>query len=70
MKRFLCFTFCTVVMLTAVETMAMGRLGLLPDRGDAHLSFYLDNDQFAGTDENYTNGVRIAWISGSRDSKQ
>lgn len=53
--------------LVMIEARAAGPFGLLPDRGDAHLSFYLDNDLFAGTDENYTNGVRIAWISGSRD---
>ena len=57
-------------MLTTSNTGATGLFSLLPDRGDAHLSFYLDNDLFAGTDENYTNGVRIAWISGSRDPKQ
>lgn len=67
MKRFLYLTLCTVVSLTTTDTGAIDPLGLLPDRGDAHLSFYLDNDLFAGTDENYTNGVRIAWISGSRD---
>ncbi len=42
----------------------------MPDRGDAFLSFYLDNDLFAGTDRNYTNGVRLAWLSGSRDPKE
>ena len=39
----------------------------LPDKGDGFLTFYLDNDLFGGTDENYTNGVRLSWISGSRD---
>lgn len=28
-----------------------------------YLTFYLDNDLFAGTDRNYTNGVRLSWIS-------
>jgi len=59
-----------MVLLMTADAGAIGTLGLLPDRGDAHLSFYLDNDLFAGSDENYTNGVRIAWISGSRDPKQ
>ncbi len=70
MKRFLNFALYTMLVLTTTDTRATGLFGLLPDRGDAHLSFYLDNDLFAGTDENYTNGVRIAWISGSRDPKQ
>lgn len=30
---------------------------------DGTLSFYLDNDMFAGTDENYTNGARLSWVS-------
>ena len=70
MKRFIYCALCTMVLLTANDAGATGAFGLLPDRGDAHLSFYLDNDLFAGDDENYTNGVRIAWISGSRDPEQ
>lgn len=70
MKRFLYCTLCTMVVLTATDADATGAFGLLPDRGDAYLSFYLDNDLFAGNDENYTNGVRMAWISGSRDPEQ
>lgn len=59
-----------LALLTATTAWAAGPLSLLPDRGDAHVSFFLDNDLFAGSDENYTNGVRLAWISGSRDPKQ
>jgi len=70
MKRLIYCALCTLAVLVTTDAVAMSGLGLLPDRGDAHLSFYLDNDLFAGTDENYTNGVRIAWISGSRDPKQ
>lgn len=33
------------------------------DEGRGYLTFYLDNDLFAGTDRNYTNGVRVSWIS-------
>ncbi len=42
-------------------------LSFLSDTGDANLTFYLDNDLFAMEDENYTNGVRVSWISGPRD---
>jgi len=70
MKRLIYPALCTLAVLTTTDTGAMGGFGLLPDRGDAHLSLYLDNDLFAGTDENYTNGIRIAWISGSRDPTQ
>jgi hypothetical protein len=59
-----------MVVLATCDTGATGIFGLLPDRGDAYLSFYLDNDLFSGTDQNYTNGARIAWISGSRDPEQ
>ena len=57
------------ILFATADTAAAGTFSLLPDRGDAFLSFYLDNDLFAGTDENYTNGVRLAWLSGSRDPK-
>ena len=57
-------------LLTTADAGATAAFGLLPDRGDAYLSFYLDNDLFAGTDENYTNGVRLSWISGARDPEQ
>jgi hypothetical protein len=70
MKRFLFYVLSTMAVATATDTSATGSFGLLPDRGDAYLSFYLDNDLFAGTDENYTNGVRISWISGARDPEQ
>ena len=70
MKQFLYCALCILVVLTTTDAGATGAFGLLPDRGDAFLSFYLDNDLFAGTDENYTNGARLAWISGSRDPKQ
>lgn len=31
-----------------------------------YLTFYLDNDLFAGTDRNYSNGTRLSWISESK----
>ncbi len=40
----------------------------LPDPAfddDGYLTFYLDNDLFGGKDRDYTNGARLAWISGS-----
>ncbi|MBT8062681.1 MAG: lipid A deacylase LpxR family protein [Gammaproteobacteria bacterium] len=33
---------------------------------DHYFSFYLDNDLFANSDENYTNGIRFSLISGER----
>jgi hypothetical protein len=64
-----CQVLLIASVLSPVLVSAQG-LALLPDRGDGHLTFYLDNDLFAGTDENYTNGVRLSWISGARDPKE
>jgi lipid A 3-O-deacylase len=50
----------------SVAATAADVLSFLPDTGDANLTFYLDNDLFADTDEDYTNGARLSWISGSR----
>ena len=33
------------------------------EKGHPSLSFYFDNDLFAGSDEQYTNGGRLAWLS-------
>lgn len=35
-------------------------------RDGGNLTFYLDNDLFAGSDDGYTNGARVSWISGNR----
>jgi len=35
----------------------------LRQKASGYLTFYLDNDLFGGTDQDYTNGVRAAWIS-------
>lgn len=39
----------------------------LPDWGEGYLTTYLDNDLFANTDRDYTNGARLSWISSNRD---
>lgn len=38
-----------------------------PDQQDGYLTFYFDNDLFGGDDKDYTNGVRLSWISGDRE---
>jgi hypothetical protein len=60
----------TVGLFWSTNTPAGENLSFLPDRGDANLTFYLDNDLFANTDEDYTNGARLSWISGSRDPNE
>lgn len=56
---------CAVALVAAAH--ADDELSFLPDGGRANLTFYLDNDLFASEDENYTNGVRLSWISEARD---
>ncbi len=58
------FVFLLALCMTAGT--AAGRSNPLPDFDDGYLTFYLDNDLFSGTDEGYTNGARISWISDSR----
>ena len=51
-------------------TAAANKLAFLPDSGDANLTLYLDNDLFADKDRDYTNGLRLSWVSGARDPEE
>ncbi len=66
-RTIVCSTIC---IFGCATTLAGENLSFLPDSGDANLTFYLDNDLFADTDEDYTNGARVSWISGSRDPNE
>ena len=70
MRHALVFMFCVGSLAFGAAVRADDALSFLPDKGDANLTFYLDNDLFASEDENYTNGVRLSWISGSRDPEE
>jgi lipid A 3-O-deacylase len=48
------------------QTALADRDSPFPDTQGGYLTFYLDNDLFAGTDQDYTNGARISWISRDR----
>ncbi len=39
-----------------------------PDQQPWTLNFYFENDLFGETDQNYTNGIRISWVSPDLDS--
>lgn len=52
--------------LTSLHLYAEENNKLIPDFHDGTISFYLDNDLFFGSDRDYTNGARLAWISGER----
>jgi lipid A 3-O-deacylase len=54
-------------LLLATPHAAVAQSGsFLPDYGDGYLTFYLDNDLFSGSDQDYTSGARLSWISGNR----
>ena len=48
----------------------LGDLGSPPPGQDGYLTLYLDNDVFAGEDKDYSNGVRLSWISEDRTAEQ
>ena len=52
---------CALIPLASGTTAADADPGL--PGGDGYLTFYLDNDLFGGTDRDYTNGIRLSWIS-------
>lgn len=62
MKRVLSVLFLSV---TAVSFAQSDVLQADEDRG--YLTFHLDNDLFAQTDQDYTNGARLTWISGNKN---
>lgn len=53
--------------LVVAGEMFAARDSPFPDRGSGYLTFYFDNDLFGGSDQNYTNGLRLSWISEDRD---
>lgn len=55
-----CTLICSLLTIPLIE-----ELRAEPDNNDdsGYLTLYLDNDLFSGTDENYTNGLRISYIT-------
>ena len=51
--------------MSSIATVAaLPTMSVIPQE-DATLSFQLENDVFAGDDDNYTNGARLSFLSGS-----
>jgi hypothetical protein len=65
-----CYFFLLVYALPAFSEELLYRGNPMPDFGPGYLTFYLDNDLFANTDKDYTNGSRLSWISENRDLHQ
>jgi lipid A 3-O-deacylase len=53
---------------TTNSTQAQGLYSLnpFPDKDSGYATLYFDNDLFGGDDKDYTNGVRLSWISDDR----
>lgn len=73
MLRHCVFLLCLLIWGAAAraEDGSGGSAELAPTEDSAgnargYLTFYLDNDLFSGEDQDYTNGVRLAWISKDR----
>ena len=69
MRTRLCTSFamaCTVFVLLATPIPGFGADDASPQaaRSDSTLILTEENDWFAGKDENYTNGIKLNWISG------
>lgn len=54
------------VLLFLGASLTTGALHAEPAGENGSLTFYLDNDLFAGSDDGYTNGARLSWNSGNR----
>lgn len=58
--------FCKVIVTGSLICLAPSSViaeGAESGEETGYLTFYLDNDLFAGTDENYTNGGRLSYVS-------
>ncbi|MEH6579407.1 MAG: lipid A deacylase LpxR family protein [Amphritea sp.] len=55
----------TLALMTAALTISQAVYAVDDQSNDnpGTLSFYLENDLFAETDQQYTNGVRVSWVS-------
>lgn len=63
-----CSSFRILALATAIATGATAPLSAaVPSTDRARLApvftFYFENDTFAGTDENYTSGLKFSWLS-------
>ena len=62
---------CPLLLATSLFSVSHGGTEELPSTDSVaedtgYLTFFLDNDLFAGTDQNYTNGARLSYITEGR----
>ncbi len=58
-----CAALCMCAGLLPVASLQAGTQQIEAPQEGAVISFHLENDMFVGDDDNYTNGVRFAWMS-------
>ena len=61
-----CTALCMCAALLPVGFLQAGTQQIEAPQEGSVISFHLENDMFVGDDDNYTNGVRFAWMSGTR----
>lgn len=55
------------IVLSSAAVAALDEVMMPPPKDlGGYLTFYLDNDLFAGEDSDYTNGARLSWVSSDR----
>ncbi|MDY6903142.1 MAG: lipid A deacylase LpxR family protein [Thermodesulfobacteriota bacterium] len=69
-QRGLCFPAWLVVMMLMLPLPLFGAECKLPEKDNGILTLTFENDLFVHFDDNYTNGVRISWLSGKNDVPQ
>lgn len=60
-----CTALCMCAGLLSVASLQAGTQQIEAPQEGPVISFHLENDMFVGDDDNYTNGVRFAWMSGT-----
>ncbi|MFR4417808.1 MAG: lipid A-modifier LpxR family protein [Akkermansia sp.] len=60
-----CTALCMCAALLPVSFLQAGTQQIEAPQEGSVISFHLENDMFVGDDDNYTNGVRFAWMSGT-----
>ena len=65
-----CTALCMCAALLPVSFLQAGTRQIEAPQEGSVISFHLENDMFVGDDDNYTNGVRFAWMSGTTSRRQ
>lgn len=67
LRRLACFAFLPASMLACFPAIAQDYPETALQDGDGTYAVTFENDWFARTDRNYTNGLRLSWLSGTHE---